>query len=627
MPATTTLPPPDAPSRAGDQRGRGGRGGPGGGFGPAKIDPEDRAQLAESPVKIARILKLFRPYRGQLIMVTLIIVGTSVIGLASPFLLREIIDVALPQQDVRLLVILVAMMLAVTVVTSLFGVLQTWIATKVGQQVMHTLRTRVFSHLQSQSMSFFTGARTGEVTSRLTNDIGGMQNVVTTTATSIASNLTTVVATAIAMIALSWQLSLFTLLVLPPAIILTRRVALLRREMTLQQQRRMADLTSQIDEGLSVSGALLTKTMGATKASSRRFAETSTELVDLALRSELAGRWRMATMSIIFAAIPALIYLVAGLPITGGTISIGTLIAFASLQGSIFRPMMGLLNVAAQWIASMALFSRIFGYLDTTTDVPEPTHPLPIDPAAIRGEVEIVGVDYRYPGAETGALDGIELRVSAGGSLALVGATGSGKSTLASLVARLRDPSTGSVTVDGYDLRELSAETIAAVVGVVTQETYLLHGTVRDNLLIAAPEATDEQLWQALEVAQIDDLIGGLPAGLDTVVGARGQRFSGGEQQRLAIARVVLRDPRVLVLDEATSALDNATERRLQTALDALSRGRTTITIAHRLSTIEHADQIAVLDHGRVIELGADADLRARAGAYAQLAGDPVNVS
>lgn len=560
-------------------------------------------------------------------MVTLIIVGTSVIGLATPFLLRKIIDVALPQQNVELLVILVAMMLAVTVITSLFGVLQTWIATKVGQQVMHTLRTRVFSHLQRQSMSFFTGTRTGEVTSRLTNDIGGMQNVVTSTATSIASNVTTVVATAIAMIALSWQLSLFTLLVLPPAIWLTRRVALLRREMTLQQQRRMADLTNQIDEGLSVSGALLTKTMGATRTSSQRFAATSAELVDLALRSELAGRWRMATMSIIFAAIPALIYLVAGLPITGGKISIGTLIAFASLQGSIFRPMMGLLNVAAQWIASMALFSRIFGYLDTTTDLPEPADPLPIEVADVRGEVRIDGVDYRYPGAETDALDDITLTVPAGGSLALVGATGSGKSTLASLVARLRDPSRGTVRIDGYDLRELSAETIAGMVGVVTQETYLVHGTVRDNLLIAAPEATDDQLWQALEVAQIDDLIATLPAGLDAKVGARGQRFSGGEQQRLAIARVVLRDPRILVLDEATSALDNATERRLQAALDALSRGRTTITIAHRLSTIESADQIAVLDHGRVIELGADSELRERAGAYALLAGDAAAVS
>jgi ATP-binding cassette subfamily B protein len=571
---------------------------------------------------LTRVAGLFRPHRGPLLIVTAIVVATSVAGLANPFLLREIIDVALPRQDVRLLLIMVGLMLAVTVVTQLLGVLQTWIATQVGERVMHTLRTRVFSHLQRQSMSFFTGTRSGEVTSRLTNDIGGMQSVVTSTATSIATNITTVVATAIAMVALSWQLSLFTLLVLPPAIWLTRRVARLRREMTLQQQRRMADLTNQIDEGLSVSGALLTKTMGAEQRSAERFARTSSDLVDLALRSELAGRWRMATMSIIFSAIPALIYLVAGLPFTAGSISIGTLIAFATLQGSIFRPMMGLLNIAAQWISSMALFSRIFGYLDTETDVPEPDDPLPIDRAVIRGEVRIDNVDYRYPGADTDALSGIDLTVPAGSSLALVGATGSGKSTLASTVARLRDPSHGTVTIDGYDLRRLSARTVASLVGVVTQETYLVHGTIADNLRIADPDATDEELWSALEVAQIDDLIAALPKGLETVVGARGQRFSGGEQQRLAIARVVLRDPKILVLDEATSALDNSTERRLQTALAALSRGRTTITIAHRLSTIADADQIAVLDHGRVIELGADQELRLRAGAYAQLAGE-----
>lgn len=597
------------------------------GPGPANIDPADREQLRESPVRMSRVLELFRPYRSSLLIVTVIVVATSIAGLANPFLIRETIDVALPQEDVRLLVMLVLAMIAVAFVTAALGVVQTWIASKVGEQVMHVLRTKVFSHLQRQSMSFFTSTRSGEVTSRLTNDIGGMQAVVTTTATSIATNVTTVIATAIAMVALSWQLSLFTLIVLPPAIWLTRRVAQLRREMTLQQQRRMADLTSQIDEGLSVSGALLTKTMGAEKRSAERFSATSSELVDLALRSELAGRWRMATMSVIFAAIPALIYLVAGLPITGGSISIGTLIAFATLQGTIFRPMMGLLNVTAQWIASMALFSRIFGYLDAETDVPEPQDPIPVDPAAVAGEVRISGVSYRYPGSDEEALSDIDLVVPAGGSLALVGATGSGKSTLASMVARLRDPSQGAVTIDGYDLRDLSAATVASLVGVVTQETYLVHGSIADNLRIAAPEASDAELMEALAVAQIDDLVNELPAGLETIVGARGQRFSGGEQQRLAIARVVLRNPRILVLDEATSALDNTTERRLQAALDALSRGRTTITIAHRLSTIAQADQIAVLDHGRVVESGSDAELRDRAGAYARLAGEAPKVA
>ncbi|WP_229670274.1 ABC transporter ATP-binding protein [Microlunatus endophyticus] len=586
-----------------------------------RIDPADKEQLAESPVRLSRVLALFAPHRGSLTIVTLMIIATSVAGLANPFLLRGIIDHALPQQNVRLLVTLVVAMLAITVITSLIGVGQTWIATRIGQQVMSSLRIKVFGHLQTQSMSFFTRTRGGEVQSRLTNDIGGMENVVTSTATSIASNVTTVIATAIAMVALSWRLSLFTLLVLPPAIWLTRRVAAMRREMTRQQQQRLADLAWQVEEGLSVSGVLLTKTMGAGEQRANRFAETSRALVDLALRSELAGRWRMATMSIIFAAIPALIYLVAGLPVGRAGITIGTLVAFAALQSSIFRPMMGLLNVAAQWISSMALFSRIFGYLDTETDVPEPAEPVAVDPATISGLVEIRDVSYRYPGADRDALSGVSLTIPPGSSLALVGATGSGKSTCASLIARLRDPSSGTVTIDGHDLRTLSSTTIASLVGVVTQETYLVHGSIRDNLLIARPAATEDELWRALSVAQIDDLVAGLPAGLDTVVGARGQLFSGGEQQRFAIARVVLRDPKILVLDEATSALDNATEHRLKEALAALSRGRTTITIAHRLSTIQEADQIAVLDHGHVIELGTDADLRARAGRYAELAG------
>ncbi|MGI8768101.1 MAG: ABC transporter ATP-binding protein [Propionibacteriaceae bacterium] len=585
-----------------------------------KADPRDRAQLAESPVSMRRVVRLFAPHKWSIAVITSMIVVTSVVGLAQPFLLREIIDDALPHANVRLLITMVALMLAVTAVTSLIGVAQTWISTKTGQKVMHTLRTGVFIHLQRQSLSFFTRTRGGEVQSRLTNDIGGMQSVVTNTATSIATNATTVVATAAAMAALSWRLSLLTLVVLPPAVWLTRRVALMRRETTTQQQRRMADLSAQVEEGLSVSGVLLTKTLGATDASARKFTDTSAELVELELKAQLAGRWRMATMSIIFAAIPALVYLAAGFPATSGGMTIGTLIAFASLQSGIFRPMMGLLNVATQWVTSMALFSRIFGYLDQETDVPEPTNPLTVDAAAIIGEVRFDNVSYTYGGSDSSALTGVDLTVPAGSSLALVGATGSGKSTMASLVARLRDPSHGAVTIDGYDLRSLSATCIASMVGVVTQETYLVHSSIRENLLMARPGASEPELWDALEVAQIADYVAALPADLDTVVGARGQRSSGGEQQRLAVARTLLRDPKILILDEATSALDNTTERKLQIALDALARGRTTITIAHRLSTIRDADQIAVLDRGRVVELGNHDQLIDRDGAYARLA-------
>ena len=609
-----------SPSRIGMPDGIGG--GPGGGRGPRRVDPADRAQLAESPVSWRRVGSLFAPFRGRITVVIALIVSSSLVSLASPFLLRLVIDDALPQKDVRLLLFAVGGMLAVTVATAVLGLGQTLISTRVGQEVMHRLRTDVFSHLQRQSLSFFTRTRGGEVQSRLTNDVAGMQSVVTSTATSIASNVTTAVGTAIAMVALSWRLSLLSLLVIPPAIWLTRRVALLRRDVTAKQQRRMADMLTQVDEGLSVSGVQLTKTLGATETTSARFSATSRELVDLEVQSQLAGRWRMATMSVVFAAIPALIYLAAGFPATSGGMTIGTLVAFTALQSGIFRPLMGLLDVGVSIVSSMALFSRIFGYLDLEIEVKAPAQPVAVEPATVRGEVRIEGVSYRYPDADRQALADVDLVVPAGTSLALVGETGSGKTTLASLVPRLRDPSVGRVTIDGVDLRDLSFDDLSRIVGVVSQETYLLHASIRENLLYAKADASDPDLWHALEAAQIADLVATLPDGLDTVVGARGLRFSGGEKQRFAIARTLLRDPRVLVLDEATSALDNETERELQAALDEVSRGRTTITIAHRLSTIEQADQIAVLSHGRVVERGTHASLLAEGDRYARLAGE-----
>lgn len=588
-----------------------------------RIDPRDRARLAEQPVELRRIVALFRGFGAKVSAVVALIVASSLIGLASPFLVKAAVDDAIPHQDVRLLVLIVVGMVVVAALTSAFGVVQTWVATDVGQQVMHRLRTATFANLQRQSLGFFTRTRAGEVQSRLTNDIGGMQGVVTSTATSIASNLTTTVATAIAMVALSWRLSLLSLIVLPPAVYLTRKVALLRREITTEQQQTLAELNVQIEQGLSVSGIRLSKTLGAGARNAARFAESSHRLAGLELRSQLAGRWRMATMQLVVAVIPAAIYLVAGLPATSGGMTIGTLIAFVGLQASLFRPLLGLLNIGAQVVTSMALFSRVFEFLDLEPDVPEPAAPVALDPASVRGEVRVEDVSFRYAGSDRDALTHVTLSVPAGGSLALVGHTGSGKSTLASLVSRLHDPSAGRVTIDGVDLRDLTAEAIASVVGVVSQETYLVHASIRDNLLLAAPAATDAELWAALGAAQVADLVGSLPEGLDTVVGARGHRFSGGEQQRLAVARTILRDPRVLVLDEATSALDNVTERALQEALDRLAEGRTTITVAHRLSTIATADEVAVLDRGRVVETGAPADLALTGGAYAALAAHP----
>lgn len=585
-----------------------------------RIDPRDRAQLAASPVSARRVFALFRDHRAKLAFVFALIAATSLIALAQPFLVRHVVDVALVEQNVRLLVIDVLLMIAVAVVTQVFGVVQTWISATVGEHVMHRLRTDLFTHLQRQSVGFFTRTRAGEVTSRITNDVKGMQDVVTNTATSVASNLTATIATAAAMVALSWRLALLSLLVIPPAVWLTRQVALMRRSITAEQQAALADLNVQIEEGLSVSGIRLAKTLGSAGRNAERFGDTSRSLIDLELRSSLAGRWRMATMQICFAVIPALIYLAAGLPATSGGMTIGTLVAFTALQATLFRPLLGLLNVGAQVVSSMALFSRVFEYLDLAPDVPAPIRPVSLDPAGVRGDVAFENVSFRYADSDRDALTDVSIDVPAGRSLALVGATGSGKSTLAALVSRLYDPVHGRVTIDGVDVRDLAPETLAAIVGVVSQETYLIHASIRENLLLAKPSADDAELWAALATAQVADLVAGLPEGLDTVVGARGYRFSGGEQQRLAVARTVLRDPRVLVLDEATSALDNRTERALQTALDRLRHGRTTITIAHRLSTIEDVDEIVVLDQGRVAERGSQAALLAHDGRFAALA-------
>ncbi|EMQ98493.1 ABC transporter ATP-binding protein [Paeniglutamicibacter gangotriensis] len=606
-----------AKGSAGGARGSGGGGGRGGGP-VARLNPADLLQVKAHPVKLTRIAALFTPHKWTILVVVVLISVASVIGLAQPFLIRAIIDDALPQQNTVLLAWLAGGLVAVAAATAAIGVVQTWMATKMGQKVMHTLRTRLFTHLQAQSLGFFTRTRGGEVQSRLTNDIAGMQSVVTSTATSVASNLTTAVATAIAMIALSPRMSLLSLIVLPPAIWLSRKVALMRRDITTARQQELAGMYTMIEEGLSVSGIRLAKTLGTTGRDVQRFGASSHRLVDLELRSQLAGRWRMATMSIVFAAIPAVIYLAAGFPATSGGMTIGTLVAFTALQGAIFRPIMGMLNVGVQWVTAMALFSRIFEYLDMEPEIAVPLDPVNLDPEQIRGHVRFEDVSFAYHGGEP-VLQGIDLELAPGTATAVVGPTGSGKSTLGSLLPRLHDPSHGRITIDGIDVREMAPEALNKIVGVVSQETYLIHASIRENLLLADPGADDATLWKALASAQIADLVASLPEELDTLVGARGHRFSGGEQQRLAIARTILRNPKVLVLDEATSALDNTTEALVQHALDRLAIGRTTLTIAHRLSTVEDADQLVVLEAGRIVERGTPAALLASEGAYAGL--------
>nr|WP_263107881.1 ABC transporter ATP-binding protein [Kitasatospora sp. DSM 101779] len=572
------------------------------------------------PVPLRRILALFRPYRGRLTLVGLLVAASAVVSVVTPFLLRATLDTAIPQGRTGLLTLLCLGMIAAAVVNSIFNVLQTLISTVVGQRVMHDLRTAVYAHLQRMSLAFFTRTRTGEVQSRIANDIGGMQSTVTMTATSLVSNLTGVIATVVAMVALDWRLTVVSLLLLPVFVWISRRVGNERKKITTERQRKLAAMSSAVQESLSVSGILLGRTMGRADSLSRDFTRQSDELADLEVRVNMAGRWRMSTIQVVMAAMPAVIYWAAGLTAAGGApiVSVGTLVAFVSLQQGLFRPTVSLLSTGVQVQVSLALFQRIFEYLDLPVEIAEPARPVRLD--RVRGDVTFEGVEFRYQGdQERPTLTGVDLKVPAGSSLAVVGETGSGKTTLSYLVPRLYDVTGGRVCIDGTDVRELSFDTLARAVGVVSQETYLFHASVADNLRFAKPDATDEELVAAAEAAQIHPMIAALPDGYDTLVGERGYRFSGGEKQRLAIARTILRNPPVLILDEATSALDNRTEAAVQQAIDALAVGRTTITIAHRLSTIRHADQIAVLDAGEVLELGSHEDLVDRGGRYAAL--------
>ncbi|NUP42316.1 MAG: ABC transporter ATP-binding protein [Streptomyces sp.] len=594
----------------------------------------------EQPAQLRRILGLFRPYRGRLALVALLVGASALVSVASPFLLREVLDTAIPERRTGLLTLLALGMIAAAVVTSVFGVLQTLISTTVGQRVMHDLRTAVYDRLQRMPLAFFTRTRTGEVQSRIANDIGGMQATVTSTATSLVSNLTSVVATVVAMLALDWRLTVVSLLLLPLFVWISRRVGRERKRITSQRQKQMAAMSAMVTESLSVSGILLGRTMGRSESLTREFARESERLVGLEVRSSMAGRWRMSTIGIVMAAMPAVIYWAAGMVLDSGgpSVSIGTLVAFVSLQQGLFRPTVSLLSTGVDIQTSLALFQRIFEYLDLPIDITEPAEPVRL--AKVRGEVRFDRVDFSYPkdpkdpkdareAKDTGdlkglkssrpTLSGIDLTVPAGGSLAVVGPTGSGKTTLSYLVPRLYDVTGGRILIDGVDVRDLDFDTLSRAVGVVSQETYLFHASVADNLRFAKPDATDEEIVAAARAAQIHDHIASLPEGYDTLVGERGYRFSGGEKQRLAIARTILRDPPVLILDEATSALDTRTEHAVQQAIDTLSAGRTTITIAHRLSTVRDADQIVVLDGGHIAEQGSHEELLAKGGRYAAL--------
>jgi ATP-binding cassette, subfamily B, bacterial len=580
-------------------------------------------------VSLRRIAHLFVPYRLRLGSLLSLIVLGSVLSVASPFLLREAVDEGIIKHNLTLLTWLVAGMIALAIVNGVIGVAQTWISNEVGQRVMHDLRAAVYAHLQRMSLAFFTRTRSGEVQARIAYDIGGIDDVVTSTATSTVSTVATVTATIVAMFALSWQLTVFSLILLPFFVWLTRRVGNERRRIQSVRQSRLADMSTLVEESLSVSGILLGKTMGRSRELVERFSSESSELADLEVRARMAGRWRMASVQMSFAIMPAAVYWFAGYTSVhgAGVISIGTVVAFTTLQTRLLFPMQQLLSVGLEVQTSLALFGRIFEYLDLPIDIAE--RPCARVLSDVRGDVRLEDVWFRYNSdpdlSSSWTLAEISAEIPAGTRTALVGETGSGKTTLAYLITRLYEPQRGCVSIDGVDIRDLTQESLAATVGLVSQETYLFHASIRENLRFAGVggrEISDEEIEDAARAAQIHELISGLPDGYDTPVGERGYRFSGGEQQRMAIARTVLRNPPVLILDEATSALDTETERAVQAALDELARGRTTIAIAHRLSTIRDSDQILVLDSGRIVERGTHDELLERGGRYAALLAD-----
>src|SRR5213082_2207961 len=572
-------------------------------------DPEVRR------ANVKRIGRLFAPYKLRLGGVLALIVVSAGLGVVPAFLLKRVLN-AIVHHDKAAISWNAGGMIAIAIVTGVLGVIQTLLSNQVGQRVMHDLRAAVFRHLQRLSLAFFTRTRTGEVQSRISNDIGGVQNVVTNTATSIASNVTTVVATMVGMLVLNWKLALFAFALIPLFAVLTRRVGNERRRIAKTTQETLADISSVVQESLSVSGIMLGKTMGRGSELADRFESDSLRLADLEVRQRMAGRWVMAAIQTSFAIMPAAVYWFGGLALAGGStaVSIPMLVAFTTLQTRLFFPIGSLLGVSLDVQTSLALFDRIFEYLDQPVDIEEKPDAVAIAQA---GDVVFDHIWFGY--GEEWTLQDVSFVVPAGTTTALVGETGAGKTTLGYLAARLYDVGRGRITIGGVDVRDLSFAALANLVGVVSQETYLFHASVRENLRFAKPDASDEELYAAAEAARIHNVIAALPDGYDTMVGERGYRFSGGEKQRIAIARTILRNPPVLVLDEATSSLDTETERLVQEALDGLAAGRTTIAIAHRLSTVRDADQIVVLDGGRVVERGTHDELVELGGRYAAL--------
>jgi ATP-binding cassette subfamily B protein len=588
---------------------------------------------------VRRIAVSFRPYTPQVAIVGALILVSAGLGVVNPLMIQVVFDSALfppGGPDLDLLWVLAGVMAAVTVVTSGVGIVQTYLTNQVGQRVMRDLRDRLFRHLQSLSMNFFTGTRTGEIQSRVANDVGGVQNVVTTTVTDVLSNSVIFLSTIIAMVILSWQLTLVAVGVVPLFALLTKTVGERRRAVSSQVQQSTAEMTAITQETLSISGIMLAKLFGRQNQEIERFQQENQKLSDLVIRRQMTGQAFWAIMQTFFSLSPVAIYVLAGYLLAGigpDGISPGTIVAFTTLQSRLYFPIGTLLQVSVELQSSLALFERIFGYLDIKPEIVDAPDAIYLDPEQVSGAIKFDSVRVNYATDQTEeaiaasangleprwALDGVGFEIKPGQLAAFVGPSGAGKTTISYLIPRLYDVTEGVVSIDGQDVRKISLASLSRIIGYVSQESYLFHSTIRTNLMYGRPDATPEEVEAAARAANIHNRIMEFPEGYDTVVGERGYRMSGGERQRLSIARVILHQPRILILDEATSALDTTSERLVQAALEPLMRGRTTVAIAHRLSTILAADVIYAVDQGRIVESGTHGELLTRGGLYASL--------